>query len=191
MLLFIPILLINYRKRNKQVLTQSHTSSAPAHHYYPHWAHGDKTAFLLTLKLALALRIHHVWNWTADDKFTPFRSWSCNCHEKTKRIHWAKEGKNRQCPPTMQSFIKRVVCLNVTLNMPSCREVRLWAIWFSTWPWLAQTQKSQYLIEEQANTFKTQCQRQSWFTVQHYLRGRCRKCRKVTFLHQRQDSVLL
>lgn len=80
--------------------------SSTSNHHYSHWAHWDKTGFLLTLKLTLAHRIHHVWNRRADDKFTPFPSCICNRNDKTKGIHWAKEDENRQRRATMQSFIR-------------------------------------------------------------------------------------
>lgn len=80
--------------------------SCPAHHSYSYWAHGDKAGFLLTLKLALAQRIHHVWNWTAADKFSPFWSRSCSRRQKNKKGSIEQRAENRQRRPTMQPFIK-------------------------------------------------------------------------------------
>lgn len=105
--MFISILQIDHGKR--KVRASGHTISCfscPAHHSYSYRTHGDKAGFLLTLKLALAQRIHHVWNWTADDKFSPFWSRSCSRHEKNKKGSIEQRAKNRQRRPTMQPFIK-------------------------------------------------------------------------------------
>lgn len=88
-----------------RVVTQSHASPAQLPIPIP-TEHTETRQAFSSLKLALAQRIHHVWNWTADDKFSSFWWWSCSRREKNQKGSIEQRAKNRQRRPTMQPFIK-------------------------------------------------------------------------------------